>query len=126
MPTYDGGTETFMTEILLYSFLCFIIIYIAYRFTAYLVNPIQCKHIPQDSLCTVVFVKNQADAIESTLRFLIWQTQTFRKTNTATDIFIVDLDSTDDSFEIISTLSRKYEFIHPMNKNGYIEFIRNM
>ena len=74
---------------------------------------------------TVLCVKNQAESIEATLRSLAWHIMSQNRTNKITDIIVVDLGSTDETFDILVCLAREYDFIHPMHKESYIELLVN-
>ena len=113
-----------MTTILFYSIICFFSIYSLGIIISKLLGLSLCENTTHiESLHTVLYVKNQADSIESTVRTLALQSMLLHN---SPNIVIVDLGSTDETFEILLRLTHEYEFLCPMNRNSYIELIGNM
>lgn len=116
-----------MSKIIFFSIICClalyglskIILYLLYRFV--LDNSKILK-----SPYTVLCVKNQADSIEATIRSLAWHMLSQYRTREMHDIIIIDLGSSDETFEILTCLAREYDFIHPMSKERYIDLVGSM
>lgn len=75
----------------------------------------------------VITAKNAENSIEGIVRSIAWQIS--NKSNNSllpTDIFILDLNSTDETFCILEKLAKEYPFIHPINKAEYIALVNNI
>ncbi len=76
----------------------------------------------------VLSTKDSEDTIECFLRSFICQLNT--KQNIPylppEELFVVDLDSQDNTFEILKKLSLEYPYIHPMTKEEYIIFLNTI
>ena len=116
-----------MPKILLYSLVCCLALYGLSRIVSYLMH----RYLFEGSKIikapyTVLCVKNQAESIEATVRSLAWHMLAQNKTREVSDIIVVDLGSSDETFDILMCLSREYEFLHPMSKERYIELVGSM
>ena len=74
-------------------------------------------------LLIVVTVKNQQDKIEGIIRSIAWKSLNGLGHSCVPTILIVDLESTDETPEILKRLSRDYEFIKVTNRQGYIDLL---
>lgn len=72
----------------------------------------------------VITIKNAEESIEGIVRSLAWQIS--NKSNFPTDVYIVDLASTDQTFLISEKLAEEYTFIHPVSMADYIAFLNNL
>ena len=86
-----------------------------------------CKNI-FNMLCTtendaviVVKVRNQEDNIEGIIRSIVWKS--IDNGRIIPEILVVDLDSTDDTPDILERLSVRYDFIKVTDKQGYIDYL---
>lgn len=69
-----------------------------------------CTKFKEDGIYVIIAVKNQEDKIECFTRNLICKLRN-KKEELPKDIIMVDLESEDDTYKIISKLSKDYEFI---------------
>ena len=81
----------------------------------------------EDSICSthmVITVKNCEESIEGIVRSLVWQI--LNKPNLPTDIYIIDLQSSDQTLTISQKLAEEYSFIHTTSKADYIASINSL
>ncbi len=116
-----------MFKMLFFSAICCLALYGLSRIILYLLYNFVLENSKiLKSPYTVLCVKNQADSIETTIRSLAWHIMSQNRSREVNDIIIVDLGSTDETFDILICLAREYEFIHPMSKERYIELVGSM
>ncbi len=75
----------------------------------------------------IITTKNTEESIEGIIRSIVWQISN-KPDNSflPTGLFVVDLDSTDDTFIILQKLANEYTFIHPISIADYINYINNI
>ena len=71
-------------------------------------------------------VKNEENAVEGMLRSVVWTHLNQRNGSILPEIIVVDLDSTDGTYEILNRLSEEYAFIHPVRKQEYMEYLNSL
>ena len=109
-----------MLKILFYSVVFCLALYGLSRILLYLMyNFILENDKILKSPYTVLCVKNQAESIELTIRSLAWNLLARNESGKINDIIIIDLGSTDETFDILTALAREYAFLHPMSKEHY-------
>lgn len=105
---------------------CFIVWGIPIIFLKKTSTPLLSEH----EFCNSHFVitaKNAEESIEGILRSLIWQISSSSDNSVfPKDIFVLDLNSTDQTLLIIEKLAKEYPCIHPVNKADYIANIKNI
>ena len=71
---------------------------------------------------TVLTVKNNEDCIEGVIYSIIKE---MRRNNLlfTQNILVVDLGSKDNTVKIVERLSQKYEFIHILHSNSYMDMV---
>lgn len=74
----------------------------------------------------VLTVKNQQDSVEGIIRSIVWQNLKGKNGGIIPQIVVVNLDSMDETGKILEKLSDSYDFIHVMDKAGYMEWIKKM
>ena len=80
----------------------------------------------QDSFCDMhlaITAKNAEESIEGIVRSLAWQIS--NRSNLPTDVYIIDMQSSDQTLLISQKLAEEYSFIHPMSKADYIALFNN-
>ena len=75
-----------------------------------------CTKFKQDGIYLIIAAKNQEDRIECFTRNIICKLL-YGKEELTKGIIMVDLDSTDDTYEIISKLAKDYNFIKASDWN---------
>ena len=97
--------------IIIFSFFA---IYGALQLIAKTVFCVRTAKIPDSvQICRVLFVKDCADSVEGIVRTLTWE-------DTREEIFVVDLESKDETLYILKNLEREYAYLHGMTKEDYI------
>lgn len=71
-------------------------------------------------------VKNEETAIEGILRSVVWSYLNEKNGSMLPEIIVVDLDSTDGTYEILSRLSEEYPFIHPLTRQEYAQYVNSL
>ncbi len=80
----------------------------------------------KNSFCTThltITAKNAEDSIEGIVRSLAWQIS--NNPNPPTDVYIIDMQSSDQTLFISQKLAEEYNFIHPISKADYIAAINS-
>ena len=109
-------------EALLYFFVCVGII----RLSADIWNFFVHKAKSPDDMYVVLTVKNQQDTVEGMIRSIVWQNLQCKNGGVVPQVVVVNLDSADDTPIILERLSQTYDFIHVMDKAGYMDWIKKM
>lgn len=73
----------------------------------------------------IIPVKNSQNSVEFDTRTYIWKLLSQNGGKVPFEIFILDLNSADSTFEISKKLSKEYEFMHAVEKNEFINIIEN-
>ena len=116
-----------MLRILIYSFIClFALIGFVHSVDIWLRHFTQVAPSAVTVPHTVFAVKNRAETIESELRSVVWHMLAQSRSRHIGDLFVIDLGSDDETPAILSGLAREYDFIHPMTKEKYAEFIQEL
>lgn len=119
-----------MLKIIMYSLICIAALYGLFHAAGVFLRHIPA--LPETYLgsikapYTVLTVKNQADSIEAAVRSAVWHMLARNRTRTVGDLIVIDLGSTDDTPAILHQLEHEYEFVHPMSRDNYIEFIKGL
>lgn len=74
----------------------------------------------------ILTVKNEEENIEDIIRSLVWKYSSNEDFVTLPHIIVVDLGSTDATFDILEKLTDEYPFLYPMTKDHYIEYLQNI
>ncbi len=75
----------------------------------------------------VITAKNAEESIEGIIRSFVWQISNLSDNSALPeDIFVIDLNSTDQTFLIIEKLAKEYPCIHPISKADYIVNIKHI
>ncbi|MBO4940674.1 MAG: hypothetical protein J6D15_00450 [Clostridia bacterium] len=88
----------------------------------------KCSFYYQTPVKIVLSTKDSEDTIECFLRSFIHQLNVNKNAPflPPEELVVVDLDSQDNTFEILKKLSLEYPYIHPMTKEDYINFLNTM
>ncbi|MBQ9757865.1 MAG: hypothetical protein IJW15_05595 [Clostridia bacterium] len=113
-----------MQEICVFLFLLFFL-FLILIFVSKTIEPKPVPFLYETPVHIVFGVKDSENTIEYFLRTLSWQiknahSQTFMQPE---ELIVVDLGSSDKTFEIIQRLSHEYPFIHPMTLGEYKSFL---
>lgn len=73
----------------------------------------------------VLPVKDCQESIEMHIRSAIWRKQHKKSKNTS-QIIVVDKGSSDDTKKIAEQIALDYDFVFVTDKDGYIDFLRNI
>ena len=73
---------------------------------------------------SVLSVKNCEDSIEGIIRSIAWKTST--NNEKSYHLVVLDTGSDDKTLDILKKLSQEYDFVHPMRKSEYINFIAEL
>ena len=79
-----------------------------------IINACTYTNLKSDGIYLIVAVKNQEKKIEGFLRSLMFR-MIYGNEEDVKNIIVTDLDSTDDTKEIIEKLSKDYEYIRVLN-----------
>ncbi len=82
-----------------------------------------CQQTKKTPTYTVITVKNNEDCIEGIIHTLIKELQLKNTNFSSSNILVIDLGSCDDTLKILKKISNKYEFIHILNCNSYIDMV---
>ena len=74
---------------------------------------------------TILNVKNNEDCIEGVIHSLIQDIYSNKNNSSITNILVIDLGSQDNTVKILERLSKKYEFIHILHSNSYIDMVNH-
>ncbi len=95
-------------QIIGYALVCFFCVYGFLQMTFYILDLIlETRQLKHKKIYTVVFVKNEEDTIESTIRALLWKA--VRNDNGVSDreITVIDMGSSDETVTLIKALERE-------------------
>lgn len=117
-----------MGEFILNAILWTLALYGAFEIIKTIINIYTYTNLKSDGIYIIVAVKNQENKIEGFLRNFLFRI-IYGKEENIKDIIIADLDSTDETVEILNKLSREYEGLKVTNWREckeVIESIKNM
>ncbi len=72
---------------------------------------------------TVLTVKNNEECIEGVIYSMIKEIQINKDNPPFQNILVIDVGSTDNTAKILEKISKKYEFIHIIHGNSYIDMV---
>ena len=72
---------------------------------------------------TVLMVKDNEDCIEGVIYSIIKEMRSKNNMPISPSIVVIDLGSNDSTVEISEKISKKYEFIHILHSNSYIDIV---
>ena len=113
-----------MLNILFTSIFWFLAIFGLIQLIKNIADTIYASFTLKEESVIVVTVRNQEDRIEGIIRSIVWQNLHGKNPCLMPKILVVDLDSTDNTMEILKKLSNDYAFISVTNRRGYIDYIR--
>lgn len=105
-------------QIFIVMIICFLSVYGAIALIENLIVRKKKKLDSGNKVHIIMQVKNQEDNIEGIIRGITWE-------SCAGDIIVVDEGSTDDTQEIMLRLENEFPYLHYMEKEEYIEYIKN-
>lgn len=114
-----------MGEFILNAILWTLALYGAFEIIKTVINIYTYTNLKSDGIYIIVAVKNQENKIEGFLRNFLFRI-IYGKEENIKDIIIADLDSTDETAEIINKLSREYEGLKVTNWRECKEVIENI
>ena len=76
--------------------------------------------------CVLMTVQNEEKEIEGMLRSVVWSYLNQKNGCILPEIIVIDLDSTDGTYEILQRLSEEYPFIHPITKQEYSHYLNSL
>ena len=74
----------------------------------------------------ILTVKNEEENIEDIVRSIVWKYSSQKNFEPLPHIIVVDLGSTDATFDILEKLTDEYPFLYPMTKDHYIEYLQDI
>lgn len=117
-----------MGEFLLNSILWTLAIYGTIELIKNVINIYTYTNLKSDGIYIIVAVKNQANKIEGFLRGFLFRIL-YGKEENIKDIIVIDLDSTDETMNILSKMSKDYQNLKVANWrecNDIIERIKDV
>lgn len=90
-----------------------------------IINIFTYTNLKTDGIYVIVAVKNQANKIEGFLRSFLFKI-IYGKEENIKNIIITDLDSTDETLNIITRLSKEYDCIEVTNWKECKDIIENI
>lgn len=112
-----------MVDFILSSILWFLALYGLIELIKYFFNIINFPKFSFDKNSFIITVHNQENNIEFFIKSLI--SKLFDYNLNISHIIIVDLNSTDNTLNILDNLTNDYKFIKVLTLNEYIEFLKN-
>lgn len=83
-----------------------------------------CQYLfKEEEPLIIITVKNQQESIEGILRSVVWKSLNNKRGRQVPNILVVDLGSTDETYNILEKLSKEYQFIAVTDKQGYIDLM---
>jgi len=113
-----------MAEILLISVFTFLAFYGLLHIIMEIVSGISCKN--RDDLCnayTVITVKDRETDVERIIRAAAWRQLRTSSSDDVPEIYAVDLDSNDGTYEILQRLEPEYKFLKVFRKDEYMDLL---
>lgn len=114
-----------MGDFFLNSILWTLAIYGAFEIIKRIINIYTYSNIKSDGIYIIVAVKNQASKIEGFLRTFLFRI-IYGKEENIKDIIVADLDSTDETTNILNRLGNEYDYIKVANWNECKDIIENI
>ncbi len=114
-----------MGEFILNAILWTLALYGAFEIIKTIINIYTYTNLKSDGIYIIVAVKNQENKIEGFLRNFLFRI-IYGKEENIKDIIIADLDSTDETVQILNKLSREYEGLKVTNWRECKEVIENI
>lgn len=114
-----------MGEFILNSILWTLALYGAFEIIKSIINIYTYTNLKSDGIYVIVAVKNQENKIEGFLRNFLFRI-IYGKEENINDIIIADLDSTDETVQILKRLSTEYEGLKVTNWRECKEIIENI
>lgn len=114
-----------MGEFILNAILWTLALYGAFEIIKTIINIYTYTNLKSDGIYIIVAVKNQEKKIEGFLRNFLFRI-IYGKEENIKDIIIADLDSTDETVQILNKLSREYEGLKVTNWRECKEVIENI
>lgn len=114
-----------MGEFILNAILWTLALYGTFEIIKTIINIYTYTNLKSDGIYIIVAVKNQENKIEGFLRNFLFRI-IYGKEENIKDIIVADLDSTDETAEIINKLSREYEGLKVTNWRECKEVIENI
>ena len=115
-----------MIEILLISIFTFLAFYGLLHMVMEIVSGVAQKN--HSNVCqtyTLITLKDREADVEGIIRSAAWRQLRLANGNEVPEIYAVDLDSSDKTYEILHKLALEYEFLNVFRKDEYIEWIDN-
>ena len=114
-----------MGEFILNSILWTLALYGAFEIIKTIINIYTYTNLKSDGIYIIVAVKNQEDKIEGFIRNFLFRI-IYGKEESVKDIIVADLDSTDDTINILNKLQKDYDEIKVANWKECKEIIENI
>ena len=114
-----------MGDFILNSILWTLALYGLIEIIKTIINIYTYTNLKSDGIYIIVAVKNQEDKIEGFLRNFLFRI-IYGKEESVKDIIVADLDSTDDTINILNKLQKDYDEIKVANWKEFKEIMENM
>ncbi len=114
-----------MGEFLLNAILWTLALYGAFEIIKTIINIYTYTNLKSDGIYVIIAVKNQENKIEGFLRNFLFRI-IYGKEESIKDIIIADLDSTDETVEILNKLANDYEGLKVTNWRECKEVIESI
>lgn len=114
-----------MGEFILNAILWTLALYGAFEIVKTIINIYTYTNLKSDGIYVIVAVKNQENKIEGFLRNFLFRI-IYGKEESIKDIIIADLDSTDETVDILNKLAREYEGLKVTNWRECKEVIESI
>lgn len=114
-----------MGEFILNAILWTLALYGAFEIVKTIINIYTYTNLKSDGIYVIVAVKNQENKIEGFLRNFLFRI-IYGKEESIKDIIIADLDSTDETVDILNKLARDYEGLKVTNWRECKEVIESI
>lgn len=114
-----------MGDFILNSILWTLALYGLIEIIKTIINIYTYSNLKSDGIYIIVAVKNQEDKIEGFLRNFLFRI-IYGKEESVKDIIVADLDSTDDTINILNKLQKDYDEIKVANWKECKEIMENM
>lgn len=114
-----------MGEFILNAILWTLALYGAFEIIKTIINIYTYTNLKSDGIYVIIAVKNQENKIEGFLRNFLFRI-IYGKEESIKDIIIADLDSTDETVDILNKLARDYEGLKVTNWRECKEVIESI
>ncbi|MCI8346182.1 MAG: glycosyltransferase [Clostridia bacterium] len=114
-----------MGEFILNAILWTLALYGAFEIIKTIINIYTYTNLKSDGIYVIIAVKNQENKIEGFLRNFLFRI-IYGKEESIKDIIIADLDSTDETVEILNKLANDYEGLKVTNWRECKEVIESI